>query len=167
MASLFPNSAAVTRGKDEVYVATVPLRATKGPSQLFMSAAYTLNVWDLQHFMVIIKSSSPLPHSQAFVFDFQPRDPENIYTALGVLSGRSVAGAVLVRKLTKLPRNKCWFVGSSELDAVEMAIKFNESWETDLRVGHHDCRDYTNGLVEHLTGKKQVLEHLRSIAGQS
>lgn len=50
-----------------------------------------------------------------------------------------------MRKLTKLPRNKCWFVGSSELDAVEMAIKFNESWETDLRVGHHDCRDYTNG----------------------
>lgn len=63
MASVFANSAAATRGRDEVYVAAVPLRATKGPAQLLMSSAYTLNVWDLQHFMVIIKPSSP-PHSQ-------------------------------------------------------------------------------------------------------
>lgn len=64
MASVFANSAAATRGRDEVYVAAVPLRATKGPAQLLMSSAYTLNVWDLQHFMVIIKPFSPPPHSQ-------------------------------------------------------------------------------------------------------
>lgn len=113
-----------------------------------------------------------------------------------------------MRKLTKLPRNKCWFVGSSKLDAVDVAINFNKSWETHLRIGQHDCRDYTNGnrlsmflqihstytytpflnicnkfeshlgvnnssifcsegLVERLTGRKLVLEHIRSVAGQS
>ncbi|KAA8524798.1 hypothetical protein F0562_011221 [Nyssa sinensis] len=156
-------STVISRSKDEVYVAAVPLRATKGPAQLLMSTAYSLNVWDLQHFMVIIKPSSP-PNSQALVFDFQPQDPENIYIALAVLSGRKVPGAVLTRKLKRLPKSKCWFIGSSvvELDAVDATYKFNQSWQTDLRVGHHDCRDYTDGLVEYLTGKKSVLECLRS-----
>ncbi|XVE78361.1 hypothetical protein DITRI_Ditri13aG0138600 [Diplodiscus trichospermus] len=101
----------------------------------------------------------------AIVFDFQPEDPENIYTALAVLSGRAVPGVVLTRKLTKLPRSRCWFVGYSKEEAVDKAYKFNNTWETDLRVGFHDCRDYTNGLVEHLTGEKLVLEHLRRING--
>ncbi|XVF81513.1 hypothetical protein PTKIN_Ptkin15bG0161400 [Pterospermum kingtungense] len=153
-----------TRGKDEVYVAAVALRAAKGPAQLFMSAAYSLNLWDFQHFMVIIKPSS-LSNSQAIVFDFQPEDPENIYTALAVLSGRGVPGVVLTRRLKKLPRSRCWFVGYSNEDAVDKAYKFNNTWEADLRVGFHDCRDYTNGLVEHLTGEKLVLEHLRRTGG--
>ncbi|XP_044493453.1 uncharacterized protein LOC123216881 isoform X2 [Mangifera indica] len=161
MASPFTNSVGVAGASDEVYVAAVPLRASKGPAQLLMSAAHTLSLWDLQHFMVIIKPSSP-PPPQVFVFDFQPKDPENIYTALEVLSGRAVPGTILVRKLTKLPKNKCWLVGSSKSDAIDVAINFNKSWETDLRVGYHDCRDYTDGLVEHLTGKKHVLKYLRS-----
>ncbi|XWS47349.1 hypothetical protein CRYUN_Cryun14cG0144900 [Craigia yunnanensis] len=162
---LFPSQkSTLTRGKDEVYVAAVALRTTKGPAQLFMSAAYSLNLWDLQHFMVIIKPSPPLS-SQAIVFDFQPEDPENIYTALAALSGRAVPGVVLTRKLTKLPRSRCWFVGYSKEDAVDKAYKFNNTWEADLRVGFHDCRDYTNGLVEHLTGEKLVLEHLKRTSG--
>ncbi|KDP30856.1 hypothetical protein JCGZ_13799 [Jatropha curcas] len=162
MASLLAKST-LTRGKDEVYVAAVPLRATKGAPQLLMSAAYSLNFWDLQHFMVIIKSHSPPSPSQAFlVFDFQPKDPENIFTALAVLSGRAVPGAVLTRKLTKLPRSKCWLVGYTQVDALSVANKFSYNWETDLRVGRHDCRDYTNGLVEFLTGEKSVLERLRN-----
>uniref|UniRef100_A0A2P2J9Q4 Uncharacterized protein n=1 Tax=Rhizophora mucronata TaxID=61149 RepID=A0A2P2J9Q4_RHIMU len=91
MATLFPNSR-MTTGRDEVYVAAVPLRATKGPAQLLTSAAFSLKLWDLQHFMVIIKPSSPTSHSQAVAFDFQPKDPENIYTALAVLSVRPVPG---------------------------------------------------------------------------
>lgn len=70
-----------------------------------------------------------------------------------------------MRKLSKLPRRKCWFVGSSTLDAVDIATKFNSDWRMDLRVGHHDCRDYTNGLVELLIGEKQVLERLRKDRG--
>lgn len=60
MASLFPKST-LSRGKAEVYVAAVPLRATRGAAQLLMSTAYSLNLWDLQHFMVIIKSHQPQP----------------------------------------------------------------------------------------------------------
>jgi hypothetical protein len=63
MASVLTKSA-ITRGRDEVYVMAMPLRATKGPAQLFMSTAYSLNLWDLQHFMVLIKPSSPPPSSQ-------------------------------------------------------------------------------------------------------
>jgi hypothetical protein len=29
---------------------------------------------------------------QALVFDFQPKDPENLYVALDVISGRAVPG---------------------------------------------------------------------------
>ncbi|TKY57504.1 hypothetical protein E2542_SST21954 [Spatholobus suberectus] len=159
MVSLFSNSAMV-RGRDEVYVAAMPLRATKGPPQLLMSAAYSLNFWDLQHFMVIIKPSSP---SQVLVFDFQPKDPEDIYVALAALYGRAVPGAVLVRKLKKLPRNKCWLVGYSTEDAVEIAREFNKKWETNLTIGLHDCRDYTNSLVRQLTGEKDMLKRLRNL----
>jgi len=31
---------------------------------------------------------------QVLVFDFQPKDPEDIYVALGVLSGRAVPGEI-------------------------------------------------------------------------
>ncbi|TYG62452.1 hypothetical protein ES288_D07G232300v1 [Gossypium darwinii] len=160
MSALLCTKSTLTRSKDEVYVAAVALRATKGPAQLLMSTAYSLSVWDLQHFMVIIKPSSPLL-SQAIVFDFQPEDPENIYSALAALSGRAVPGVVLTRKLRKLPRSRCWFVGYAEGNAVDKAYDFNNTWEVDLRIGLHDCRDYTNGLVEQLTGEKLVLEHLR------
>lgn len=64
MASVLFTKLATTIGRDEVYVVAVPLRATKGPAQLVMSAAYSLNLWDLQHFMVLIKPSSPPPSSQ-------------------------------------------------------------------------------------------------------
>ncbi|XP_039029998.1 uncharacterized protein LOC120164309 isoform X2 [Hibiscus syriacus] len=154
MSGLSFTKSTLTSGKDEVYVAAVALRATKGPAQLFTSAAYFLSVWDLQHFMAI-------------VFYFQPEDPEDIYTALAALYGRAVPGIVLTRKLRKLPRSRCWFVGYSEGDAVDKAYEFSNTWEVDLRVGLHDCRHYTNGLVEQLTGEKPVLEHLRSNGGQS
>ncbi|KAH1092497.1 hypothetical protein GYH30_038628 [Glycine max] len=142
MVSLFWNSAMI-RGRDEVYAAAMPLRGTKRPPQLLMSAAYSLNFWDFQHFMVIIKPSSS---SQVLGFDFQPKDPEDIYVALAALNGRAVPGTVLMRQLKKLPRNECWLVGYSkaEADAVEIAREFNKEWETNLRIGLHDCHDYTN-----------------------
>ncbi|XP_054796344.1 uncharacterized protein LOC129301774 isoform X2 [Prosopis cineraria] len=144
MASLL-SKAKLVSGRDEVYVAAMPLRASKGPAQLVMSAAYSLNIWDFQHFMVILKPSSPFPPpSQVLVFDFQPNDPEDIYVALAVLSGKEVPGSVLVRKMKTLPGRKCWFVGYSEADGVGIANEFNKTWDTYLRVGLHDCRDYTN-----------------------
>ncbi|KAK9155404.1 hypothetical protein Sjap_002884 [Stephania japonica] len=109
-----------SKGRDEVHVAAMPLRATKGPAQLLFSSAYSLNLWDLQHYMVIVRPYSPSQH-QAFVFDFQPEDPENIYTALAALSGRGIPGTVLERKIACLPKSKCWFVGYSDTDAIERA----------------------------------------------
>ncbi|KAL1555398.1 hypothetical protein AAHA92_11146 [Salvia divinorum] len=117
-------------GRDEVYVAAVAL---KGPAQLLFS----LNLWDLQHFM----------------------DPESIWLAAAALSHTKIPGAILVRKLSKLPLRKCWFVGFTKED-VDVHT-FNHTWETHLLVGSHDCRHYTQGLVEHLTGQKDILDHLR------
>ncbi|XP_026665044.1 uncharacterized protein LOC103719062 isoform X2 [Phoenix dactylifera] len=147
------------KGRDAVYVAAVPLRAAKGPSQMLMSAAYSLGLWDLQHFMVIIKPDPSRP--QAFVFDFQPQDPENVYTAVAALSGWKIPGVIRRRTLRRIPISRCWFVGFSINDGVDSAIKFNEVWSTDLIVGKRDCRHYTNGLVEHLTGEPHALECLR------
>ncbi|OEL38542.1 hypothetical protein BAE44_0000437 [Dichanthelium oligosanthes] len=123
-----------------VYVAAVPLRAPKGPGQLLMSAGYSLGLWDLQHFMVLLRPDPA--RAQALVFDFQPRDPEDVGAALAVLS-RSV---VRRRTLRRIPDRRCWFVGHCRVvDAVGAADRFSERWPTGLVVGEHDCRDYTNG----------------------
>ncbi|KAI3755647.1 hypothetical protein L1987_55452 [Smallanthus sonchifolius] len=147
------------RGSD-VFVAAVPLRAANGPPQLVMSTAYSFHLsFDLQHFMVL-STSAHLP-SQVLVFDFQPEDPESIYAALAALSGRKIPGVLQMRKMKKLPKTRCWRVGSCNVDVEDAIHKFNSNWDTDLIVGQHDCRHYTNGLVECLTGEKHVLDRLR------
>ncbi|CAH8368934.1 unnamed protein product [Eruca vesicaria subsp. sativa] len=162
MASQFfkPPANATRGGGDAVYVASVPLRATAGPPQLIMSMAYSLNIRNLQHFMVLIKPSSP-NRQEVLVFDFQPVNPESIEAAISVFSRKSVPGVVMQRKLKNVPKQRCWMVGLSKgNNAMEMAIEFNSSWETDLRIGFHDCRHYTNELVQHLTGEIQIVERL-------
>ncbi|CAN6252118.1 unnamed protein product, partial [Urochloa humidicola] len=144
-----------------VYVASVPLRAPKGPAQLLMSAGYSLGLWDLQHFMVVLRPDPA--RAQALVFDFQPRDPEDVGAALAVLSRSEIPGVVRRRTLRRVPDRRCWLVGHcTDGDAVSAADRFSERWPTGLVVGEHDCRDYTNGLVEALTGEKRVLDALRS-----
>ncbi|XP_057792967.1 uncharacterized protein LOC131009569 isoform X4 [Salvia miltiorrhiza] len=124
--------------RDEVYVAAVAL---KGPAQLLFSTAYSLNFWDLQHFMVILKHRH---QHEATVYDFQPEDPENIWVAAAALSRTKIPGAILVRKLAKLPKRKCWFVGYAKADIDDDALhKFNHTWDTHLVLGSHDCRHYT------------------------
>ncbi|XP_018512731.1 uncharacterized protein LOC103861093 isoform X2 [Brassica rapa] len=119
-------------------------------------------IWSLQHFMVLIKPSFPI-HQEAIVFDFQPVNPESIEAAISILSRKSIRGVVMQRKLKNVPKQKCWMVGSSKgNNAMEMAIEFNSSWVTGLRVGFHDCRHYTNELVEHLTGEVQIVERFTS-----
>lgn len=153
-----PPSASMPATHTAVYVAAVPLRAPKGPAQLLMSAGYSLGMWDLQHFMVVLRPDPAL--AQALVFDFQPRDPEDVLAALAVLSRREIPGVVRRRTLRRVPDRRCWFVGHC-CDAVGAATRFSERWTTGLVVGEHDCRDYTDGLVEVLTGEKRVLESLR------
>ncbi|CAM8941251.1 unnamed protein product [Rhodiola kirilowii] len=106
-------------------------------------------------------SSFEVEETDVCAFDFQPIDPENIYVAMAALSGRPIPGVVLERKMERLPRTRCWFVGQTDAGAIERSYVFNEGWESGLSIGSHDCRDYTNGLVEHLTQKKLFLEQLR------
>ncbi|KAJ3700319.1 hypothetical protein LUZ61_004024 [Rhynchospora tenuis] len=157
LTSSFPKEAAGwTKDKEAVYVAAVPLRAVPGPPQMILSTAYSLGHWKLQHFIVLVKSSH-----QVLVYDFQPKDPENIFAALAVISQRKLPGVILKREIRKVPRSRCWFVGFSKENSVEIANKFNQNWSTDLVVGINDCRHYTNGLVECLTGEENVLKSLK------
>ncbi|KAG8071241.1 hypothetical protein GUJ93_ZPchr0006g46048 [Zizania palustris] len=128
-----------------VYVAAMPLRGPKGPGQAMMSAVYSLGLWDLQHFMVLLRPDPA--RTQALVFDFQPRDPEDVLAAFAVMSQSKIPGVVRRRTLPRVPETRCWLVGHCNGDgdaAVHAADRFSERWPTDLVVGRHDCRDYTN-----------------------
>ncbi|KAF7089770.1 hypothetical protein CFC21_092653 [Triticum aestivum] len=166
-----PTAVAVARpaGRYAVYVAAVPLRAPQGPAQAMMSSAYSLCLWDLQHFMVLLRpdpARTPTRAQESLVFDFQPRHPEDALAAFSVLSRSKIPGVVRRRRLRRIPDRRSWFVGLSDGDAADAAERFSERWPTDLVVGNHDCRDYTNGLVEVLTGQKRVLDALRSAGRQ-
>ncbi|KAF0928934.1 hypothetical protein E2562_011030 [Oryza meyeriana var. granulata] len=87
-----------------VYVAAVPLRGPKGPAQALMSAAYSLGLWDLQHFMVLLRPDPA--RTQALVFDFQPRDPEDVLAAVAVLSQSKIPGVVRRRTLRRVPATR-------------------------------------------------------------
>ncbi|KAJ0965149.1 hypothetical protein J5N97_026287 [Dioscorea zingiberensis] len=90
---------------------------------------------------------------EAFVFDFQPQDPEDFYAAFSAAFQRPIPGLVLKRAMTRLPKSRCWFVGYSSSDGVDVANKFSEDWQTDLIVGKHDCRHYTNDSPSLRAGK--------------
>ncbi|XP_031492364.1 uncharacterized protein LOC116258963 isoform X2 [Nymphaea colorata] len=115
---------------------------------------------------------------KALVFDFQPQDPEDIFVALAALSGRQVPGISRVRSILAVPKSRSWYVGFSKGNAVELAHRFNKSWEEELQLGRHDCRHYTNGLphpptliiyiyfcVCHMNLPMRVVTHVR-MAGQ-
>lgn len=54
-----------------------------------VSLIYLVNIEGIFSLLSLMQSEN---YMQAFVFDFQPEDPENIYTALAALSGRAVPG---------------------------------------------------------------------------
>lgn len=56
------------------------------------------------------------------------------------------SGVLQTRMMKKLPKTKCWKVGSCKVDVVDAIHKFNSNWDTDLIIGRHDCRHYTNGI---------------------
>uniref|UniRef100_A0A8R7US69 Uncharacterized protein n=1 Tax=Triticum urartu TaxID=4572 RepID=A0A8R7US69_TRIUA len=146
-----PTAVARPAGRYAVYVAAVPLRAPQGPAQALMSSAYSLGLWDLQHFMVLLRPDPARTRTQeqepepSLVFDFQPLDPEDALAAFSVLSRSKIPGVVRRRTLRRIPDRRSWFVGLSDGGAADAAERFSERWPTDLVVGNHDCRDYTNG----------------------
>lgn len=56
-----------------------------------------------------------------------------------------------MRKMKKLPKLRCWRVGSCNVDVEDAVHEFNSNWDTDLIVGQHDCRHYTNGIYQHFS----------------
>ncbi|KAL6580179.1 hypothetical protein OROMI_008203 [Orobanche minor] len=152
MAARITSCSSSSSTRDEVYIAAIPLRGSKGPAQLLLSSAYSLN---LQHFMVIHKPQHQL--EDATVYDFQPEDPENVWVAAAALCGGKVAGVILQRKLSYLPKKKYWFVGYAKenVNAADAIHEFNHNWETDLVLGNHDCRHYSQGLVLAFKGNSQ------------
>ncbi|CAI5475814.1 unnamed protein product [Closterium sp. Yama58-4] len=65
------------------------------------------------------------------------------------------SGYLLIRPLSSLPSRRCWCVGSSiHSDALDAVQSFNATWRTELTVFSNDCRDYSQALASHLTGKK-------------
>lgn len=66
----------------------------------------------------------------------------------------NISGVVLKRKLARLPKRRCWFVGFStcsnqedDTGSINVAENFTNAWNTDLIIGKRDCRHFTNGIV--------------------
>lgn len=69
--------------RDEVFVSALPLTATPGPPQLLMSAAYSLKLWDLRHYVVVLRPRFVSPHpAQVAVSGFSPFNPLIWFTVL-------------------------------------------------------------------------------------
>ncbi|KAH7440815.1 hypothetical protein KP509_03G011900 [Ceratopteris richardii] len=147
-----------------VHVGTMPMRATPGPAQWVLSSADRF--LSVQHYFTILQ---PLPTlSPCTAYDFQPANPEDPYTVVVALSGGGIHGVILERTLSRLPSKRCWKVGAAKdhLSMKEVA-EFNRKWDTTLQLGKHDCRHYTDGLVEFLTGEKGIIQRLKSSASAS
>lgn len=146
----------------EVYVGSMALRATPGPAQWGLSTAYSMRYWHLQHFMVLFKP--PQQNGPCVVFDFQPKDPMNPFISLAALCGCGVPGIVQERELSTLPTKRHWLIGKARKEiCISEARIFNQRWDTELKLGEHDCRHYTNALIEHVAGEHNILGFLKAI----
>lgn len=82
-----------------VYVAAVPLRGPKGPAQALMSAGYSLGLWDLQHFMVLLRPDparaqvsppNPFFSSSSSPLTSISRDFSIVFAMAGLFAGAGV-----------------------------------------------------------------------------
>lgn len=159
-AGVLPASSCSTCGSAMVYVGSMPLRAPPGPAQWAISSVDTLGFPHLQHFFTILQ---PTLRGPCVVFDFQPSNPEDVYTAVIALSGGIIPGIVLEREISRLPARKCWLISKTMAGrGIQDAVKFNDQWDTQLQLWKHDCRHHTEALVEFLTGEKEVLQKLKN-----
>lgn len=148
----------------DVYVASVPLRAPKLAQEIFEAVKDLEMFSEFQHFMTIVKpvGNGDLPCT---VLDFQPQNPEDPMTVLSVLIGNSIPGVILERTLSRLPNQRCWWVGEMKPGlSLEDAVKFSRGYSSELSLGINDCRHHTLDLVEYLTGTKMNhIEEVRTV----
>lgn len=140
----------------EVFVACVPLEGFEGVASaataVFGSrASGTVNA----HWMVLVRFAGDDGH--ASVYDFLPAAPKSPATAATLLRGGSVRGEVRSRRMAGIPGRRCALVGSTRAGlggriGVESAIaSWHARYDTDLRLGVNDCRNYAKELAKYLT----------------
>ncbi|KAI5066326.1 hypothetical protein GOP47_0018950 [Adiantum capillus-veneris] len=152
---------AMRSGAMVVHVGSMPLRAPPGPARWALASADRF--LSIQHFYTILQPISG--SSPCTIFDFQPQNPEDLYTALYGLSGGVIPGIILERTIACLPTRRCWRVGVTK-DCISMkdAVEFNRNWDMSLQLCKHDCRHHTDAFVEFLTGEKDILQTLKNTA---
>ncbi|KAG0567339.1 hypothetical protein KC19_7G127500 [Ceratodon purpureus] len=148
----------------EVYVASVPLRAPRGAAEVLEVMQHVELFENFQHFMTIIKPNDD-GGAPCTVLDFQPQDPENPMTVVNVVMGNSIPGVILERTLSRLPNQRCWWVGDMKPGlSLEDALEFSRTYDSELSLGVNDCRHHTLDLVEYLTGKRMnFIEEVRNV----
>ncbi|KAL2614119.1 hypothetical protein R1flu_025811 [Riccia fluitans] len=146
----------------DVFVGVMPIRL---PPVAPRSLASALSSKGAIHFYTVVRQSSPTPSQ--FYFDFLPENPEDPLVAVGALLGQKVPGIVQERELRRLPTKSCWWIGKTEGDkGLESVRKFNSRWDNQLMLFRHDCRNYTEALVGHLTGRTDVIEQVLEMRKQ-
>jgi len=140
----------------EVFVACVPLEGFEGvasaASVVFgTKATRAVNA----HWMVLVRFANDDGH--ASVYDFLPAEPKSPATAAMLLSGGSVRGEIRSRRMVGIPGRRCALVGSTRAGlggriGVESAIaSWHARYDTDLKLGVNDCRNYAKELAKYLT----------------
>ncbi|BBN17714.1 hypothetical protein MPTK1_7g16440 [Marchantia polymorpha subsp. ruderalis] len=115
------------------------------------------------HFYTVVQRPSPGGFPYVY-FDFLPESPEDPAVAFGALLGQRIPGIVQERNLRRLPTKSCWWIGKTAEDkGVESVREFNELWDKRLLLFRHDCRHYTDALVDHLTGEAGVIERVMEL----
>ncbi|CAI7875966.1 unnamed protein product [Closterium sp. NIES-53] len=123
----------------------------RGPPQWAADVAGRLFPQLCSHWVVIVAREN----GECYLFDFRPDNPQNMGVALKVLALQPVPGYLLIRPLSSIPSRRCWCLGSSaHSDTLDAVQSFNATWRTELTVFSNDCRDYSQALASHLTGKK-------------
>jgi hypothetical protein len=56
------------------------------------------------------------------------------------------AGVILERTLSRLPNQRCWWVGEMKPGlSLEDALEFSKGYDSELSLGINDCRHHTLG----------------------
>ena len=97
-----------------VYIATLPLVGWE-KLEAVMKDKYPDAL--ALHCMVLIETEESVT-----VFDFLPELPTSPVVAAALLCGGHVKGVVRERKLSQLPFKRCWLVGSSAQQQVNLAL---------------------------------------------
>lgn len=140
----------------KVYVAAVPLEGFEAAQRL-LGDRYPDQL--ALHTMVILQTGD----GTITAFDFLPINPTAISTTASLLSGGTVHGVARTQHLRRLPRRRCWLVGTSPLGdskATSVALSFQAAWHCQLRLMSHDCRHHTAALVDALCDELAVFDRL-------